>query len=263
MHRTRVQQALTIPRPYPREAAAESLAEIDALTALLADLPDDEWARPTASAGWSVHDMVAHLVGQHVESSRPWTIPGKLKQARRRFPGRSTLDAHNALQILEHGSQTPAELRRLLLRFGPKAIRTRHRTPGLVRRQSFARFFPEEHLPDTTFAYLFDVLSNRDTWMHRLEIARATGRPFLRGDHDRGVVEQVLRDLAEVWSGPPITLRLAEGSWALGAGEPVAIVRTDTVDYLWYLSGRDGSPTLDIDGDPVVSAAVLAARVDF
>lgn len=263
MHQTRATQALTIPRPHPRDAAAESLAEVEALTALLAGLPDDEWSRPTASAGWTVHDMVAHLVGQHVESARPWTIPGKLKQARRRFPGRSTLDAHNALQILEHGPRTPDELRGLLQRFGPKAVRARRHTPGLVRRRSFARFFPEEHLPDTSFAYLFDVLSIRDTWMHRLEIARATDRRFFTGEHDRGIVEQVVRDLAQTWTAPPVTLELANGRWVLGTGEPVAVVRPDTLGFLWHLSGRDGDPGLDIDGDPAVRTAVLDARVVF
>jgi uncharacterized protein (TIGR03083 family) len=33
------------------------------LTALLASLPDGDWARPTACPGWSVHDIAAHLLG--------------------------------------------------------------------------------------------------------------------------------------------------------------------------------------------------------
>lgn len=266
MHRTQAPHAVTIRRPRPEDAATEGLAEVAALNALLADLPDDEWDRDTASAGWTVHHMVAHLVGQHVESARPWTIPVKLRQARRRFPGRSTLDAHNALQVAEYGDRTPEELRQLLLRFGPTAVRTRLRTPGLIRQQSFARFFPEERLPDTSFAYLFDVLSTRDTWMHRLEIARATGRPFVTGDHDRGIVTQVVRDLAQTWTGPAITLALTGptgGSWQTGTAESVAVVRADALDYLWHLSGRGGTPELDIDGDHTVTSAVLDARVVF
>jgi uncharacterized protein (TIGR03083 family) len=266
MHRTRARQALAIPRPRARDAAAAGLAEVDALHALLTGLSAEEWARPTASTDWTVRDTVAHLVGQHVESARPWTIPGKLRQARHRFPGLGTLDAHNALQLLEYGTRTPDELRRLLAHFGPKAVRVRRRAPGFLRRRGFARFFPEEQLPDVSFAYLFDVLSNRDTWLHRLEIARATGRPFPTDVHDRGIVAQVVRDLAQTWAGPPITLVLtgsAGGRWELGTGEPVATVRTETLDYLWHLSGRGGSPTLDGDGDAAVAAALLDARVVF
>lgn len=265
MHRTRAGQVLT-PRPRPQDAAVEGLAEIAALNALLADLSADEWDRATASTGWTVRDTVAHLVGQHVESARPWTIPGKLRQARRRFPGRTTLDAHNALQILEYGRRTPEELRRLLLRFGPKAVRIRRRAPGFIRRRSFAPFFPEEQLPDPSFAYLFDVLSNRDTWMHRLEIARATGRPFTTGGHDHGIVTQVLRDLARAWTGPSMTLELtgaAQYRSRLGTADPVAVVRTETLDCLWHLSGRDGRPALDVDGDPAAAAALVDARVEF
>jgi hypothetical protein len=213
-----------------------------------------------------VREVVAHLVGQHVESARPWTIPAKIRQARRAFPGRTTLDAHNALHIAEYGGRTPAELRGLLARFGPKAVRVRRRTPGLIRRRSFARFFPEEQLPDLSFAYLLDVLSNRDTWMHRLEITRAIGRSFVTGAHDTGIITLVLADLTRSWTGPPITLILtgsAKISVKLGTAEPVAVVRTDTLDYLWQLSGRPGSPALDIDGDTAVSVAVLAARVEF
>ncbi len=266
MHRIGTERALTIPRPEPRDAAIEGLAEVDALNALLAEIPDDEWDRLTASAGWTVRDIVAHLVGQHVESARPWTIPGKLRQARHRFPGRTALDAHNALQILEYSARTPGELRELLVRFGPKAVRARRRSPGLIRRQSFARYFPEEHLPDLSFAYLFDVLSTRDTWLHRLEIARATDRPFTTGEHDHGILAQVLRDLAQAWTGPAIILELTGaigGRWTLGDAEPLATVRTPALDYLWHLSGRYGLPSLEIDGDSAVSPAVLDARVEF
>ncbi|HEY4459708.1 MAG TPA: maleylpyruvate isomerase family mycothiol-dependent enzyme [Pseudonocardiaceae bacterium] len=266
MHRTTAEQAVAIPRPQPETAANEGLAEVAALNSLLAELSEDDWDRPTASAGWTVRDVVAHLVGQHVESARPWRIPGKLRQARRQFPDHSALDAHNALHILEYGSRTADELRQLLVRFGPKAVRARRRMPAVIRRRSFARFFPDEHLPDLSFAYLVDVLSNRDTWMHRLEIARATERPFATGMHDYDIVVQVLRDLAESWDGPAITLELRgaiDGRWALGGTEPVAVVRARTLDYLWHLSGRGGLATIDVDGDPTAATAALDARVEF
>ncbi len=34
-----------------------------ALLDLLAGLTDDEWARPTACAGWSVKDVALHILG--------------------------------------------------------------------------------------------------------------------------------------------------------------------------------------------------------
>ena len=35
----------------------------DHLLALLAELDEDDWARPTAAPGWSVKDVAAHLLG--------------------------------------------------------------------------------------------------------------------------------------------------------------------------------------------------------
>jgi hypothetical protein len=53
------------------------------------------------------------------------------------------------------------------------------------------------------------------------------------------------------------------GRWTLGTADPVAVVRTETLDYLWHLSGRDGQSAVDIDGDLAVATAVLNARVEF
>ncbi|GAA2632827.1 maleylpyruvate isomerase family mycothiol-dependent enzyme [Actinomadura fulvescens] len=37
-----------------------------AFTALLRDLAPQEWSRPTACPGWSVHDVAAHVLGDHL-----------------------------------------------------------------------------------------------------------------------------------------------------------------------------------------------------
>lgn len=255
-----------IGRPRRDHAAQDDAGELAALLALLADLSDTDWRRPTASAGWNVHAMVAHILGQHEESARPLLAARRLHQGPRRFPGRSRLDAHNALQVDELGGLPSAELVSRLATVGPRAVRARRRVPRVVRRLSLARVFPEETLPDNTFGYLLDVLSIRDTWLHRLEIARATGRPFAAAAHDHAVIAQVVRDLAESWSGPPLVLDLtgpAGGQWRLGDGEPTATARIYALDYLWLLSGRGGTPPVAIDGDANPTGALLAARVSF
>ena len=54
--------ALSRITPGP-EADLLAGAAYAALLAELAKLTDDDWARPTECAGWSVRDMVGHLVG--------------------------------------------------------------------------------------------------------------------------------------------------------------------------------------------------------
>lgn len=56
-------------------------------------------------------------------------------------------------------------------------------------------------VPDERVSYLLDVLTARDTWLHRLELAHATGRDFDPNPHDREVVAQVVRDLDLSWRG--------------------------------------------------------------
>ena len=154
----------------------------------------------------------------------------------------------------------------MLAAIGPKAIRARRRLPGLLRRQHIGRMYPEEPLSDDRLSYVLDVLGLRDPWMHRVDLARATGRPLVLGGHDRVVVAQVVADLGRAWEGPAVLLELtgpAGGRWALGDGSPVATVRADAVDYLRALSGRNDHPALEADGDQAAATAAAAARVVF
>jgi hypothetical protein len=75
----------------------------------------------------------------------------------------------------------------------------------------------------------------RDLWIHRVDLARTTGRPLMLGAHDREIVAQVIADLGRAWQGRPVLLELtgpAGDRWTLGQGAPVTTVRADAVDYL-------------------------------
>jgi uncharacterized protein (TIGR03083 family) len=258
--------AATIPPITPGQVAEVAAAELEASLALLGDLGDEDWARPTDCAGWTVHDLTAHLAGQYQGLASLCLYLWRHRRAHRRYPELSRLDADNRQQIDDLGGRTGPELAAMLARVGPKAIRARRRVPGLMRRQRVGWMYPEEQLPDSRLGYLLDVLGLRDPWMHRVDLARATSRPLVLGAHDRVVVAQVIADLSRAWPGPPVLLELtgpAGGSWALGQGPAAATIRADTVDYLRALSGRNDHPDLEIDGDRATAAAVTTARVVF
>jgi hypothetical protein len=145
----------------------------------------------------------------------------------------------------------------------PRAVQTRRRRPGALRRSKINPGIPGQ--PRWPVAYLLDVILNRDLWMHRVDLARATGQPLVIGDHDQQIVAQVIRDLALAWSTVPVALELtgrAGGSWLLGSGEPVAVVRADTVAYMRALSGRDDDVVLElIAGQPTALLPIGRARV--
>ncbi len=87
--------------------------------------------------------------------------------------------------------------------------------------------------------YLIDVVLTRDTWMHRVDLSRATGRELsLSSGHDGRIVADVVSDWARRHA-QPFTLVLngpAGGMYTHGhGGEHVEL---DAVEFCRVLSGR-------------------------
>jgi hypothetical protein len=97
-----------------------------------------------------------------------------------------------------------------------------------------------------TFGYLIDVILTRDPWMHRLDIALATGTPLhLTADHDGVIVADVVGEWADR-HGKDFELTLtgpAGGTWQAGANGPSWTL--DAVDFCRAISGRPSSTTRD------------------
>jgi uncharacterized protein (TIGR03083 family) len=239
-------------------------AQHDAFLALLRSLDAADWARPTDCAGWTVRDVVAHVVGLSEEAVRPHVMIRHIILARRRYPALNLLDGTNAVQIDDRCNLTVDQLMADFARLAPRAVRARRRTPKLVRRVKPPAGFALP--PDMRLRDVIDVVVVRDAWMHRIDIARACGRelPFIEADAE--VVAQVIRDLDRCWRGHPLILDLVGptgGRWRIGDGNPVATVRLDGVAFCRSLSGRSGELGCEVHGDPEVERALRAARVVF
>ena len=268
MNVTTAVPARQIPRPPADQALDTARADLDATLALLRSLDAADWRRPTACTGWTVHDVVAHLIGQCEEWARPDRMIRRIRRARRSGHA-GLLDRHNQLQLQDRADTGDQQLITELEQWAGKGLRAVRRIPAPLRRwMRLSLIFPEEAklLPEDSLDYLVRVLVARDCWMHRLDIAAATVREATVGRHDARVVEQVIHDLALAWNGPAITLDLsgpAGGCWALGAGDPGATVRADAVAFMRRLSGRPADETASIDGDLAAGAALLAMRIEF
>jgi hypothetical protein len=88
-------------------------------------------------------------------------------------------------------------------------------------------------------AYLVDTILTRDTWMHRADLASATGVPMtLTAEHDGAIVADAVAEWARR-HGKPYTLHLtgpAGGEFSAGdGGEEITI---DAVEFCRFLSGR-------------------------
>lgn len=249
----------TTPVPDRREALSVLTAEIGAFGETAASLGGDDWSRPTTSGDWNVRDVVAHSCGQFQEMARFDVLLRRLREAKRRYPDRIALDGHNEVQIDDVRDVNDGDLPARFARYGKAGARTIRWAPFFVRDVGVRRFFPESVADGTRLSYIHDVLAARDTWMHRVEIARATGHPLTLDAHDRAVVSQVMHELAAAWDGPPIVIELtgtAGGTFAIGEGAPTAMLSADAIEMMLHLSGRPASAI-----DP--SSMLADARVVF
>ncbi len=81
-------------------------AEREELRDLLGGLTPEQWRTPSLCAGWTVSDVVAHVLSYEELGVRQ--LAGRLGR------GFLSVDRSNALGLEEYGSRTPVELLRLL-----------------------------------------------------------------------------------------------------------------------------------------------------
>jgi uncharacterized protein (TIGR03083 family) len=233
--------------------------EYQRVTAAVDALEAEDWSRATDCTAWDVRQLVAHIVGQANLFSTPLELARQMRGAKaRERPGQEGVDALTAFQVEDRQHLGPEELRAELHSVCPRGARGRRLIPGLVRRRRSPGTEVVNGVPEIwSFGYLTDVILTRDPWMHRLDLARATGQDLvLTIDHDGVIVADVVAEWARR-HGRPHRLKLtgpAGGSWSSGAGgEEIAM---DAVDFCRILSGRPGP-----DGGQ--SWGLLATRVPF
>lgn len=223
------------------EAVRLAGEEYGRFAAQLRRLEPADWARPTDCTAWDVRQMAAHVLGM---AEMVATVRALARQNALAARAGGGIDALTGLQVREREHLTPTEIVTRFAEVAPRAARGRRRLSRAIGRLPL----PEKQVVGESselwrFGFLFDVVLTRDTWMHRTDIARATGHePELTAAHDGELVADVVREWAER-HGRPYRLRLsgpAGGEWSSGTdGEQLEL---DTVEFCRVLSGR-GSGT--------------------
>jgi uncharacterized protein (TIGR03083 family) len=216
---------------------------------LLRSLSPGQWTAATECPGWDVRAVAAHMLGMVEIAASLREQMRQVKAAQR--AGGLFIDALTALQVEERADWTPDQIVDRFAKRWPKAAAGRRRTPGFVRSRRMG-------VPQLiggreevwTIGYLNDVILTRDPWMHRVDIARATGgEPVVSAEHDGVLVADVVADWA-ARHGRPYTLRLtgpAGGCWGSGGEE----IEMDAIEFCRVISGRGGG------------AGLLATEVPF
>jgi uncharacterized protein (TIGR03083 family) len=235
---TKTIDVTTIPPLEHDEAMRLAAVEYERFLDVVRNLEPEDWAKPTDCTAWDVRAMIGHNLGNFEAAASVREMAGQqLKGARRaKRDGSSSLDGMTAVQVDERASLTTTELLERLERIVPKAVKGRARTPSFLR--NGVKLDMSEGIK-RPLGYLFDAVFTRDSWMHRVDLARATRRPMvLTPDHDGRIVANVVADWAAN-HGQPFHLVLtgpAGGTFIHGTGGES--YELDAVEFGRTLAGR-------------------------
>ena len=233
------------------EAERLAATEYSRLVEQLRSLADDDWAKPTDCPLWDVRAMAGHSVGMMSDFTSLRSVLRRMMSATRaaKRAGGPVVDSMTAQQVADTAELSTTELIAVADRVGPAAAHWRTNAPALFRKLPM-----KEAVGGVTetwrMAFLLDTILTRDPWMHRVDIARATGRDMtLTADHDGRIVADVVAEWARR-HGRPVTLTLtgpAGGEFVAGdGGERISL---DAVEFCRILSGRatgDGLLTQEV-----------------
>jgi len=240
----------------PRKSALDravamrlAATEYQRCTDVFRALTPEQWQAPTCCPAWDIRQMAAHMLGM-VEMAA--SIRESFRQQRKAAKiatrdGATHLDALTGLQVDERTDWTPQQITDKYAARAGAAVAGRRRTPPFVRSRTMPMSQDINGAPEPwTFGYLIDVILTRDPWMHRLDIAAATGtEPRLTTDHDGVIVADVVAEWASR-HGKDFTLTLtgpAGGTWRQGENGPGLTL--DAADFCRATARRPASVTLD------------------
>jgi uncharacterized protein (TIGR03083 family) len=231
----------TIPPITRVEAQTLAATEYARLVELLRALSTDDWAKPTDCPLWDVRAVAGHCVGMMCDFTSFRSLTRRMlvatKAAKR--AGGPMIDSMTALQVADNAQLSTADLIARAEENGPKAARWRTKVPAPFRRMPMKQEVGDKR-ETWRMGYLLDTILTRDPWMHRVDIAGATGRDLvLTPEHDGRIVADVVAE----WSrrhAAPCTLALtgpAGGDFVVGdgSGEGMAM---DAVEFCRTVSGR-------------------------
>lgn len=237
MTATRVESVPPIERA---EAEALARTEYERMGDQLRTLTAEDWVKPTECPDWDVRAVAGHSAGMLATFTGYRTLMGAMRAAAKaaKRSGGPMIDALTAAQVANHAGLSTSELIAKVDAVGPKAARWRATRPALFRGMPMKEEVGGEQ-ETWRLGYLLDIILTRDPWMHRVDIARATGRPMhLTVNHDGRIVADVVAEWARRHRSP-FALSLtgpAGGEYVSGhGGEHITI---DAVEFCRTLSGR-------------------------
>ena len=224
----------------------QAAREYERVVTTLERLTPAQWSCPTDCSEWDVRAMAGHILGMTQMAASILEMMRQQLTANRyaKRHGGFMIDALTALQVEKNASFTSQQIVATMRAYGPKPARGRAHTPGFIRRQTVVQ--EVDGLSEWwTIGFLMDTILTRDPFMHRIDIAQATGVLVpVTAEHEGMIVDDVVHEWAQR-HGAAYDLELtgpAGGTWADGDG--AARISMDAFDFCRALSGRTPSSGL-------------------
>lgn len=237
-------------------------SQYHALLTTLRELPSGGWEAITDCDPWTVKDIVAHLVGWAEALTSFSQFRRQLFEGRRRTKEMGNLlNAVNQVQVDDRASMTPDQLLERWEQVMPKFERLRRRAGAVGK---ILPFYEGSLIGFTNVAYLANTIYTRDTFMHRVDISRATSKELHLGRREQRLIEDVLVDWA-TRTGAAARINLegpAGGSYLVGTGS-IATIEGDAVEMARVLAGRGRIASLRLFGNVPAAEAWLAKGCPF
>ena len=253
---TETEAATDVPPIEHREAMALAETAYGRFADVVERLAEDDWGRPTDCEGWSVRDLVGHMVGAMRSAASMREQASQMREIKQRVKrdGGNQVDHMTQVQIDRVARLDPEALAAECRALVAPAAAGRRRTPAPLRRWVSIPVQMGETIDERwRLGYLVDVILTRDAWLHRIDLCRAVGvEPELDADHDG----RIIADVAAEWSrrhgrSSHLVLTGPAGGTFIGDGPDPDELELDAVEFCRIVSGR-------VPGD-----GLLATEVPF
>jgi uncharacterized protein (TIGR03084 family) len=240
------------------EILVDLAAQHEELDDLLAGLEEDDWARPSACAGWSVADVVVHLTQS--DDGAVASVEGRLPEGGLRMErqGPTDVDAWAEQMVVAERGTPPAE------------VLGRWRTTTAALRAALDRCDPSARVPWVTGVLSARTLATTrlaECWIHTGDVGAAVGRVRSTTPRLRHIARLAWRTLPYAFAqaghelhGPvAFELRGPEGErWDLVPPEEArTVVRGDALDLCLVAARRVDPAATRLRGTGPDAAAVL------
>jgi hypothetical protein len=119
----------------------------------------------------------------------------------------------------------------------PRALAARRSATKQQRERAYDPELPGEAM--WTFGYLHDIIYTRDSWIHRVDICRATGRAMqLTPEHDGRIVALVVAEWARRHAQPFTLTLTGPAGGRFTSGSAGVALELDALEFCRVLSGR-------------------------